>query len=152
MDNNDVLRKLRYAFDFGDDQMIKVFSLGNREVSRTEISAWLKPEEDDSFIKLNDVRLAAFLNGLIVLKRGKKDDKEIPNEKNLNNNIILRKLKIALNLNDEAMLDILEKGQITLSKHELSAFFRNPNKSQYRECLDQVMRNFLYGMHATYRP
>jgi uncharacterized protein YehS (DUF1456 family) len=39
-----------------------------------------------------------------------------------------------------------------LSKHELSAFFRNPTQPQYRECKDQVLRNFLMGLQMKYRP
>jgi len=41
--------------------------------------------------------------------------------------------------------------EFTLSKHELSALFRRPDHKNYRECLDQVLRNFLDGMEKHYR-
>ena len=77
-------------------------------------------------------------------------EKKIP-EKNLNNNIILRKLKIALNLKNDDMLELLTLADFKISKHELSAFFRKPGQSQYRECKDQILRNFLRGMQLKYR-
>jgi uncharacterized protein YehS (DUF1456 family) len=100
---------------------------------------------------LSGFQLATFLNGLIIEKRGKKEGPQPIPEKQLNNNIILRKLKIALNLKDEDILDLLKLAGLEISKHELSAFFRKPGQNQYRECKDQVLRNFLSGMGMKYR-
>ena len=72
-------------------------------------------------------------------------------EKTLTNNIILRKLKIALDLKDVDVLDMLDLAGIKFGKHELSAFFRKPSQKQYRLCKDQFLRNFLYGMELKYR-
>ena len=65
--------------------------------------------------------------------------------------MIFRKLKIALNLKDEDILEILKLVDLRIGKHELSAFFRNPSQSQYRPCQDQFLRNFLHGMQLKYR-
>ncbi|MBD3626996.1 DUF1456 family protein [Cyclobacterium sp.] len=151
MHNNDILRSLRYTFDFRDDQMIHIFSQADMEVSRAEVSDWLKKNDDEAFHPLNDFKLAVFLNGLINYKRGKKEGSQPVPESRLSNNIILRKLKIALQLKDEDMLEILELAGRKISKHELSAFFRKPEQSQYRVCKDQIMRNFLQGMQKKYR-
>lgn len=151
MNNNDILRNLRYSFDFNDNKMIKIFSLANVEVTRSQISDWLKKEDDDSFKTIVDSYLAAFLNGLITLKRGAKDGELPPNEKKLNNNMVLRKLKIALNLKDEDILEILALSEMKISKHELSAFFRKPDQNQYRPCKDQILRRFLFGIQRKYR-
>jgi len=152
MSNNDILRIIRYTFDFSDFQMIEIFKEGGLSVDRSQVSDWLKRDDDEDFITIYDKELAAFLNGFIVLKRGKKDDIVPVIEKNLNNNQILRKLKIALSLQDEDMLDMLANAQFKFSKHELSALFRKPGQPQYRDCKDQVLRNFLRGMQLTYRP
>jgi uncharacterized protein YehS (DUF1456 family) len=151
MTNNDILRSLRYTFNFGDDQMIKLFGLGGKVVTRAEVSEWLKRDEDPDFKGIYDKDLAYFLNGLIIQKRGKKDDSVPVAEKTLTNNMILRKLKIALELKDEDILEILGKTDINISKHELSAFFRKPTQSQYRLCKDQVLRNFLRGLQMKFR-
>src|SRR5690554_6535498 len=116
MNNNDILRGLRYTFDFGDATMIEVFGLGGLVVTRAEVSDWLKKEDNPEFEPINDFKLAAFLNGLITYKRGQKDGQQAVPEKNLNNNIILRKLKIALNLRDDDMLELLEMAGKRISK------------------------------------
>ena len=132
--------------------MAEIFALGGKKVFAEEVALWLKKEDEPEFKKLHDKDLAHFLNGLIILKRGKKDDQIPEAEKSLNNNLILRKLKIALNLREEDMLEIFALRGFRLSKHELSAFFRSPTQHQYRECKDQVLRNFLMGLQPKYRP
>jgi len=151
MDNNDILRRTRYAFDLNDTKMMEIFSLGGIVASREEISNWLKKDIDPDYAALPGFQFAAFLNGLIIDKRGKKDGPQPIPEKQLNNNIILRKFKIALNLKDQDILELLTLADLQISKHELSAFFRKPGQSQYRECKDQVLRNFLKGMQLKYR-
>ncbi|MCF8366980.1 MAG: DUF1456 family protein [Bacteroidales bacterium] len=152
MTNNDILRRLRFTFDFTDSKMIAIFGQAGHEVTRSQISDWLKKEDDPAFLPLNDLQMAIFLNGLIIDKRGKKEGEQPVPEKRLNNNIILRKLKIALNLKDEEILGMLLLADFDLGKHELSAFFRNPKQSQYRLCKDQILRNFLHGLQKKYRP
>ncbi len=151
MDNNDIIRRIRYVFDINDSKMIELFGLGDVQVTRAQISSWLKKDIDPDYVTLPDFQLAVFLNGLIVDKRGAKEGpKPIP-ENRLNNNIILRKIKIALNLKNEDMLELLQLADFQISKHELSAFFRKSGQSQYRECKDQILRNLLRGMQMKYR-
>ena len=151
MNNNDVLRRIRYAFDFDDSKMMAVFGSGGLEVTRAEISDWLKKDDDPDYQKCSDQQLATFLNGLIVDKRGKKDGPQPEPEKQLSNNIVFRKLKIALNLQADEVLSLVNQADFRISKHELSAFFRKPGHKHYRECKDQVLRNFLKGMQLKYR-
>jgi len=120
-------------------------------VSRTEVSAWLKKEDAEGYVKISEFQFAAFLNGFINFKRGKKEGEQPVPEKRLTNNIILRKLKIALDLHDDDMLKMLESVEYPISKHELSAFFRKPDNEKYRICHDQIMRNFLNGMQKKYK-
>lgn len=152
MNNNDILRRLRFTFDISDFQMIDLFASGGKEVTRAEISNWMKPEDDPEFQELVDLNLAAFLNGFINDKRGKKEGKQPEPEESLNNNIILRKLKIALNYKDEDILDVLDLVKFRLSKSELSAFFRKPEHPNYRPLKDQILRNFILGLQLKYRP
>lgn len=151
MENNDVLRRVRYVFDFSDNKMIKIFSQADFEVSREEVSEWLKKEDDPAYKKLSDPLLAIFLNGLINDMRGKREGTQPEPEKRLSNNIIFMKLKIALNLKAEGVLELLELAGFRLGKSELSAFFRKPKHKHYRACQDQVLRNFLQGMQLKYR-
>jgi len=149
--NNDLLRRIRYVFDYSDPKMIEIFALGGLEVDRDQLRDWLKKEGDPELKVCNDKELATFLNGLISFRRGKREGGQPEPEKRLNNNIILRKLKIALDLQADEMLDLLALADVHLSKHELSAFFRKPEHKHFRKCKDQVLRNFVYGMTLKYR-
>jgi uncharacterized protein YehS (DUF1456 family) len=152
MINNDILRRIRYTFDFNDSKMIAIFGSADLPVTRAQISDWLKKEDDPAYRKCNDMLLAIFLNGLINDKRGKKEGPQPEPEKRLTNNIIFRKLKIALNLKAEDILEILDLADLRISKHELSAFFRKPDNKHYRGCKDQILRKFLKGLQLRYRP
>lgn len=151
MENNDILRRIRYTFDFSDSKMIELFKLGNHEVNRAEISNWLKKEDELDYQKLNDEILAIFLNGLIVEKRGVREGPAPIPEKVLNNNIILKKLKIALSLRTDDIVRMFSQLDKKISEHELNAFFRNPKQDKYRICNDQYFRNFLSALQKEYR-
>lgn len=152
MTNNDILRRIRYVFDFNDKNMISTFALADCTVTREQISEWLKKDDDPAYKSITDTQLASFLNGLIIHKRGKKDGPLPTPEKKLNNNIIFRKLKIAMNLKEEETLALLKLADLSISKHELSAFFRREDHKHYRACKDQILRNFIKGMQLKYRP
>ncbi|WP_320167138.1 DUF1456 family protein [Methylophaga sp.] len=152
MTNNDVLRRIRYILDLNDSMMINVFAQADIDVSREQVSQWLKRDDDPDYESLNDKQMATFLNGLINHLRGKKEGEQPKPEKSLNNNIILRKLKIAFNLQSDEILAVLQLEGFSLSKHELSAFFRKPDHKHYRACKDQVLRNFLQGLQLKYHP
>ena len=131
--------------------MLSIFKLGGYEGSKPELTTWLAREGEPEFVLCEDDNLARFLNGLIIKNRGSKGD-EIPDpELVLSNNMVLRKLKIALNLQADDLIEILKLNAFTLSKHELSALFRRPDHKNYRDCLDQLLRNFLDGMEKRYR-
>jgi len=150
--NNDVLRRLRYTFDLNDKTMIDIFSQGELTTSREQVSSWLKKDEDADYKNCSDVQLATFLNGFINKRRGKKEGEQPKPEKKITNNIVFRKLKIALDLRDEDILEILLLADLRISKHELSAFFRRADHKHFRQCKDQILRNFLHGVQIMYGP
>ena len=125
--------------------MIDTYKKGGEEVSRAEISNWLKKEEQEDFDEVIDENLATFLNGVIVNYRGKKDGQTPVAEVVLNNNIILRKLKIAFNFKSDEIVYLMKLGGQKVSESELTSFFRNPKHSKYVHCNDQYLRAFLNG-------
>jgi len=151
MTNNDILRRLRYTLDLGDDRMMAIFALTGVQATRAQISDWLKKDDDPAFQALSDRELAIFLNGLIIDRRGPNGDRNPDPESRLNNNLIFNKLKIAFDLKADAVLEIMELSGFDLGKHELSAFFRKPRHKNYRDCKDQVLRKFLQGLQIKYR-
>lgn len=150
MTNNDVLRRIRYTFNYNDEKMMAIFASAGLEVTREQISNWLKKDDDSELVNCGDTQLATFLNGLINEKRGKKPGAQAIPEKRINNNIILTKLKIAFNLKSEDIIELFAKENLKVSKPELSAFSRKPDHKHYRECKDQFLRNFLQGLDHLY--
>lgn len=151
MDNNEVLRRIRYIFDFRDPKMVEIFGWAGLEVTQAQVTKWLKKGSHFDFVPISDKELATFLNGLITELRGESKDPQPEPEEVLNNNIILRKLKIAFNLKNDEMLAIMALKNLKLSRHELSAFFRKPTQVQYRPCKDEYLQKFLLGAQVKYR-
>jgi len=84
-----------------------------------------------------------------VHKRGRResDSGEPPKpDASLNNNAILKKLRIALDLKEDDMLAIMKLAGVVISKSELRALFRNKGHKHFKECGDQFLRNFLQGL------
>ena len=157
MVNNDILRRVRYALNIKDRTMLEILKYGETPITQEELLNLLKREGEEDFIKCNNRLLEGFLDGLIILKRGKqepKDGKEytpVKMTKNNINNIILKKLKIALSLKSDDMLKIFKLAGLELSPSELSAVFRKEDHKNYRECGDKYIRNFLKGLTIYYR-
>ena len=64
----------------------------------------------------------------------------------MTNNDILKKLRVALQLRDDEIVDILALVDFRISKSEIGAFCRKEGHPKYKECGDQVLRNFLNGL------
>ena len=154
MNNNDILRQLRYALNMNDSTMIEIFKLADHEIGQSILTGLLKKEDEEGFVNCGDVVLGYFLDGLILYKRGRKEMK--PGEtrrpdSRLTNNIILKKLRIALELKEDDMLAVLKLAEVDISKSELSALFRKEGHKNYKECGDQFLRKFLKGLSIRYR-
>lgn len=152
MNNNDIMRRLRYTFDLKDSAMVEIFAAADHPVTQEQIVNWLRKEDDSAYCAATDTELAIFLNGLINTRRGRREGEQPQPEKRLSNNMVFMKLKIALNMTSDDVLDTLRRVGFPLSKHELSAFFRKPDNKHYRECKDQILRNFLLGLQRRLRP
>lgn len=154
MTNNDILRRIRYALNINNPTMIRIFQLSGHEMDNAALINLLKKEDETGFVECSPAVFGFFLDGLISLKRGRKElapgQAEQPDAP-LTNNDIVKKLRIALELNEEAMLGILQLAGVTLSKPALSALFRKKGHGNYKECGDQFLRNFLKGLALHYR-
>lgn len=64
----------------------------------------------------------------------------------MTNNDIFKKLRVALQLRDDEIVEILQLVDFRISKAELGAFFRAEDHPNYKECGDQILRNFLNGL------
>lgn len=151
MTANDILRRIHFAFNFTDEHYIQIFKLGGMEITRQQLGVWAKKESDPGYEPLEAPALATFLNGWIIEQRGLKGDGPPPAEEALSNNQVLNKIKIALSLQAEEVLGLFEVANRSLSKHELSAFFRKPGNKHHRECSDDVLRDFFNALKIEFR-
>jgi uncharacterized protein YehS (DUF1456 family) len=147
--NNDVLRSVRYALDLSDAKVAELIQLAGHEIEKSDVIDFLKKEDDEGFVECDDDIVVAFLDGLIIHKRGKIEAKagEVRKpEPHLTNNTILKKLRVAFELKEEDMHKVMELAGFRVSKPELSALFRTKGHKNYRACGDQFLRNFLKGL------
>jgi uncharacterized protein YehS (DUF1456 family) len=68
--NNDILKKLRVALKFRDDDIIEVLRLVDFKISKSELGAFFRKPDHPKYMVLQDQILRNFLNGLIIYKRG----------------------------------------------------------------------------------
>ena len=145
--NNDVLRSLRYLLNVNDSKLEALCRLVDYPVEPGLISACLLREDEAGYRSCSDVLLTHVLEGLVFHKRGRDDSRpRLPVEKRLSNNIVLKKLRVAFELRDDDIQAILQAADLPMTKAELGALFRAPGHRHYRECGDQILRNFLRGL------
>lgn len=154
MTNNDILRRFRYALDISNPKMLEIFRLAGHEIDQAELISMLKKEDDDGFLPCGNSLLEGFLDGLIIQRRGPREGaptEGVRSGEPLSNNVILRKLRIAMELKDDDMVGIMKLAGITVSRGELGAFFRSRGHKNYKQCGDQFLRNFLKGLTSRHR-
>lgn len=148
MNTTDTFRRIRHALALNESTLIDAFAQADYSVSAEQLGAWLSDDESTGDAEISETELALFLDGLINLKRGKRDDAPTTPTDDLNNNKVLQKLRIALNLQADDTLELLRHAGIDLSKHELSALFRKAGNKHYRACPDDVLHGFLDAVRA----
>ncbi len=169
MDNNDRMIRIRYALNISNIETVKIFQLGGMKLSIEEVEKLLIKSKDRYYdkdgkqidneeakenISCNNITFETFLNGLIIYKRGVRELKEgqkkppemIIKESGSVNNVMLKKIKIALTLTSDDIRDIINNAGADISKGELVAFFRNRTSPKYVECGDKYARHFLKGL------
>lgn len=153
MTNNDVLRRLRYALDLSDAAVLDLFALAEAPITAEELGWYLRKEEEEGYAECPDEVLGKFLDGLVASRRGKREEAaaKAPVRRKLDNNGILRSLRIALELKDEDIIAIMRAANVDVSKSEVSALFRKADHPNYRPCGDQFLRYFFNGLTARFR-
>ena len=149
MINNDVLRSIRYMLDLSDNKVIEIIRLADPAfaIEKEDVRAFLLREDEPGYLACSDRVMAHFLDGLVIHRRGR-DETQPPRpvEKRINNNVVLKKLRVAFQLTDVDMHKAFADAGFPVSKPELSALFRQPGHKNFRLCGDQLLRNFLKGL------
>ncbi len=169
MTKNDILRRLRYALNISNLGMAGIFKLAGHDIPEIEILNLLKKEEEEGYVECSDRELELFLDGLIIMKRGRRETSvnqqdhgpdgekvsesfaSAKQETRMSNNLVLKKLRIALNFKEEDMLEMFRLSEFEITKTELSAFFRKKGHKNYKVCGDQILKHFIKGLTVHYR-
>ncbi|MFL3657741.1 MAG: DUF1456 family protein [Opitutales bacterium] len=153
MTNNDVMKSVLYTLEIKNKEVVQMIKDGGVELTVLNVIDLLKNEEDEGFVECPAETIHAFLDGLILKRRGPSDRpaKEFSTAK-IDNNMALRKLRIAFEMKDTDMIETMKNVGFSVSKGEIGALFRAPTHKHYRGCGDQFLRNFLKGLTHTFRP
>ncbi|HET6431032.1 DUF1456 family protein [Dyella sp.] len=147
--HNDILRAIRYMLDLSDAKVVDIVKLADPAylLEKEDVQAMLLREDDPAYQTCSNTMLARFLDGLVIYRRGRDESRPArPPEKRIDNNVVLKKLRVAFELKDVDMHAIFDAAGMPVSKPELSALFRQPGHKNYRPCGDQLLRNFLKGL------
>jgi uncharacterized protein YehS (DUF1456 family) len=146
MINNDVLRGVRYILNISEFILVDIAKLGGADVTQAKMNAYIKKDDEPGFEPCPQNLMARFLNGLIYKMRGKDESRPALQVDLPTNNVVMKKLRVAFELKDEDIIDILKSVDFDITKSELGALFRKEGHVNYRVCGDQLLRNFLKGL------
>jgi uncharacterized protein YehS (DUF1456 family) len=130
MDNNQLVQLLQEALELTENELVEIGQLSGWE----PLSA--------------TIPLPYFLEGLILRERGPRPGggPVVVDDTSLSNNQVLKKLRIALNLQEVDVQLIFEEGDVSLSASELGALFRKEGNKHFRPCSDVLLQSFVAGL------
>jgi uncharacterized protein YehS (DUF1456 family) len=147
MNTNDILYKITQALTLTPKDILDIYKLEDYPMDEAHLDGLLKRKYDKDFISCSYEELGVFLDGLIAFKRGESRDKPANDEAVvLDNNLIIKKLRIALNLKEYEIDLVFKLADIELTKQQIKSIFRNPNHKNYKVCSDELLDKFLEGL------
>ncbi len=146
MTNNYILSSIMSSLKQDKTDILKAYRLVDKKISQDDVDDILREPSDEKFILLSNEGFELFLNGFIAYKRGPSNKKAKKQKIYFSNNIILKKLKIALDLKDEDIVKIFESDGLEITKSQLTAYFRRDGHINYRKCSDSLLKRFIKGL------
>lgn len=140
-----VIKEIKEALGLSNSDILKIYKSEDFEIDESRLESILKKGN------ATYEELGVFLDGLIRVLRGESpkrvdDDAEIV----LDNNLIIKKLKVALNLKSIDIEMIFNLSDYTISKSKIKDIFRSPTHPKYKECSNEVLKAFLEGLDEFY--
>ena len=151
MNTNDILYKIQKALSLSSDDILKAYELEAYKMESEHLDNLLSKRQDKGYKTCSYEELGVFLDGFVTLKRGPSPQKSDSNQAvELSNNLILKKLRIALELKEAETEIIFSLGEAELSKQQLSSLFRKEGHKNFKECSDELLMAFLDGLNEFY--
>ena len=151
MQINDILFKIKTALSLDDEMIIKAYSLVEHDMKKDRLTNILKKHQDKGYEEATYEELGLFLDGLVLLKRGvsstPKDENEIVE---LTNNLILKKLRVALELKEAELVILFALAEVSITKRQIGSLFRKEGGKNFKSCSDELLLSFLEGLDEFY--
>lgn len=148
---NDILFKIKKALGLTAEQMVEAYTLQDFNMTPEHLQSLLKPRKNSTYVPCSYEELGLFLDGLVTLKRGPSSQKKEEDEEvELTNNLILKKLRAALELKEFEIQIVFELVDVELSKQQLSSLFRKEGHKNFKACSDELLNAFLDGLDEFY--
>ena len=151
INTNEILYRIQQALNLTTEEMIEAYKLEAYNMETSHLESLLKRRNDIGFILCTYEELGLFLDGLVTLKRGPSPKKANNDEViELSNNLILKKLRIALELKEAETEIIFGLADIELTKQQLASLFRKEGHKNFKACSDELLMAFLEGLDEYY--
>lgn len=151
INTNEILYRIQKALNLSIEEILEAYKLEAYNMESSHIEALLKRRHDKDFMLCSYEELGVFLDGLVTLKRGPSPKKSTDDEAvELTNNLILKKLRIALNLKEAETEIIFGLADVELSKQQLASLFRKEGHKNFKACSDELLSAFLDGLDEFY--
>jgi uncharacterized protein YehS (DUF1456 family) len=148
---NEVLYRIQKALNLSIEEMLRAFELEDYPMTASHLESLLIRYQDNGFVSAGYEELGVFLDGLVTLKRGPSPKKSnVDDAVELTNNLILKKLRIALELKEQEIQIIFALADVELSKQQLASLFRKEDHKNFKPCSDELLMAFLEGLDEFY--
>ena len=145
-----VIQSLKEALNLNRKQILHIYSLENFIMDSKRLDDILKNPNKKSAKEATYEELGVFLDGLFQYKRGEKPTIPQDIEVELDNNLILKKIRSALNLKEYEIAIIFELADFKISKSQIKDIFRSNNHPKLKYCDDKTLKAFLEGLNEFY--
>jgi len=146
---SDVIKSIKEDLNLNRHQIKHIYELEDFAITQDRIDSILKNRSKKNSANASYEELGVFLDGLISFKRGKSSAPQAQDVV-LDNNLILKKLRVALNLKDEELAIIFELADFNISKSAIKDMFRAYDNPKYKECDNKTLKAFLEGLNEFY--
>jgi len=148
---NEILFRIQKALNLSLEDIVEAYKLENYKMLEPHLKDILKRRQDAGFMLCSYEELGVFLDGLVALKRGPSPKKSNNDEAvELTNNLILKKLRIALELKEAETEIIFGLADIELTKQQLASLFRKETHKNFKPCSSELLMAFIEGLDEFY--
>ena len=147
---NEILFRIQKALNLTIADILEAYKLETYDMEPSHLEALLKRRDDKGFMLCSYEELGVFLDGLVTLKRGPSPKKNSDEVVELTNNLILKKLRIALELKEAETEIIFGLGDVELSKQQMASLFRKEGHKNFKVCSDELLMAFIEGLDEFY--